>query len=85
MWYVAPSCRGRRKQRKARMDNKNPQKDKAPTQAFPSSVIMDNPPWPLPSAITNAISFGIILNEFADHVSVAYTDCISSIIINQSF
>ena len=48
------------------------------------SVIMDNPPWPFSSAISNAVSFGIILNELTGNISVAYADCISSIAINKS-
>ena len=67
------------------MDHKKPQKDKAFTQAFSASVIMDNPPWPFSSAITDAVSFGIILNELTGNISVAYADCISAIIIHKPF
>ena len=67
------------------MDYKKPQKDKALTQAFSASVIMDNPPWPFSSAITNAIPVGIILNELTDHIPIAYADRISAIIIHKPF
>jgi hypothetical protein len=45
---------------------------------------VDNPPRSITPAITNAISFGIILNELTGNISVAYADCISSIAINKS-
>ena len=67
------------------MDHKKPQKDKALTQEFSSSVIMDNLPWPFSSAITNAIPIGIILNELSDHIPVAYADRIFTIIIHKPF
>ena len=67
------------------MDHKKPQKDKALTQAFSASVIMDNPPWPFSSAITNAIPVGIILNKLSDHIPIAYADRISAIIIHKPF
>ena len=67
------------------MDHKKPQKDKALTQAFSASVIMDNLPWPFSSAITNAIPVGIILNELSNHIPVAYADRISAIIIRKPF
>ena len=46
---------------------------------------MDNPPWSFPPAITDAIPVGIILNDLSDHISVAYADSISAIIINKPF
>ena len=67
------------------MDNQNPKKDNTLTQAFSSAVIMDNSPWPFSSAITDAVSFGIILNELTGNISVAYADCISAIIIHKPF
>ena len=67
------------------MDHKKPQKDKALTQAFSASVIMDNPPWPFLPAITNAIPVGIILNKLSDHIPIAYADRISAIIIHKPF
>ena len=45
---------------------------------------MDNPPRSLTSAVTNAISLGIKLDELTRNISVAYADCISSIAINKS-
>ena len=67
------------------MDNQNPKKDKTLTQAFSSAVIMDNSPWPLQPAITNAIPIGIVLNELSNHIPVAYADRISAIIIHKPF
>ena len=67
------------------MDHKKPQKDKALTQAFPLTVVVDNPPRSITPAITNAISLSVKLDEFAGNVAVTNADRISSVIIYQSF